>query len=77
MAETDRQRPPIRRRRIQFNQALKLTRLSGCLFGGPASGHAPSRGSGSRLRRAAQGNYPLSAVQLSASVRRPEASDAS
>ena len=34
-----RYRPLIRRRRIQFNKALKLTRLSACLLGGRASVH--------------------------------------
>ena len=39
MNASDRYRPPIRRRRIQFNQALKLTRRAGCLLGGCTSGH--------------------------------------
>jgi hypothetical protein len=43
------------------NQALKLTRLSGCLLGGPGFGED----------RAVQRLCPLSAVQLSAGVRRP------
>ena len=51
------------------NQALKLTRLSGCLLGGLAFGEALSRGSGFRRRRAARGNCPSPAVQLSAGVR--------
>ena len=42
------------------NQALKLTRLSGCLLCGPASGED----------RATQRPCPLSAVQLSAGVGR-------
>ena len=54
------QRPPIRRRRIQFNQALKLTRLSGCLLGGPAFGED----------RAMQWPCNSSAVRLIAGVGR-------
>jgi hypothetical protein len=53
-----RYRPLIRRRRIQFNQALKLTRLSGCLLGGPGFGED----------HAMQRPCPSSAVQLSAGV---------
>ena len=50
-------------------KALKLTRLSGCLVGGLGPGGGPLRGSGIRLRRAARGSHPLSAVQLGAGVR--------
>ena len=52
------QRPPIRRRRIQFNQALKLTRRAGCLLGGPRFVEDRS------VRRPC----PLPAVQLDAGV---------
>jgi hypothetical protein len=58
MDASHRYRPPIRRRRIQFNQALKLTRLSACLLGGPAFGE--DRG----MRRLCT----PSAVQLNAGV---------
>ena len=55
------------------NEALKLTRLSGRLLRAPDFGGVLSRASGIRLRRAARGNHPLSAVQLNAGVRRPSA----
>jgi hypothetical protein len=54
-----RYRPSIRRRRIQFNQALKLTRLSACQLGGPCSVE----------NAAAHWPCTQSAVQLNAGVR--------
>lgn len=50
------------------NNALTLTRLSGCWLGGPASGAVPSRTARGRSRPVARGKHPLSAVQLSAGV---------
>jgi hypothetical protein len=46
---------------LASNQALKLTRLSGCLLGGPVFGEV----------RAVRRPCPSPAVQLSAGVRRP------
>ena len=48
------------------NQALKLTRLSGCLLGGRTSGH----------NRGVPCSCTSSAVQLSAGVRRQESDHA-
>ena len=58
MDASHRYRPPIRRRRIQFNQALKLTRLSVCQLGGR----------GSAENTAAHWSCTPSAVQLNAGV---------
>ena len=60
MNASNRYRPLIRRRRIQFNQALKLTRLSACQLGGP----------GSVENAAVHWLCTQSAVQLGAGVRR-------
>jgi hypothetical protein len=62
-----RYRPPIRRRRIQFNQALKLTRLSGCQLGGP----------GPAENAVAHWLCTQPAVQLGAGVRRQAPRDCS